>query len=227
MIQRKKGLWRGEGGVNEEIETGKAGDIEEGACGDASFLLQRLPGCRVRTLEPLGSLILVETFVTARTNPPWRPTTMRHAGVGPGEEDPSALAPGFTSNMVPEWAWHRRPRPRCAVRRVRPGYRPTRHRRSDRLASPLASAARAPAAQRLAAASHTSARRRFTSHRNASCDALAGSAVACGPRPPPSRPTRAAFRVPRVPKMCLAAQGGFISSRHPPWPIPSRPGPVA
>ena len=26
------------------------------------FLLQRLPGCRVRTLEPLGSLILVETW---------------------------------------------------------------------------------------------------------------------------------------------------------------------
>ena len=77
---------------------------------------------------------------------------------------------------------------------MRLGYRPTRHWHSGRLASPLASAARAPAAQRLAAASHTSARRRFTSHRNASCDALAGSAVACGPRPPPSRPTRAAFR---------------------------------
>ena len=26
VIQRKKGLWRGEGGVNEEIETGKAED---------------------------------------------------------------------------------------------------------------------------------------------------------------------------------------------------------
>ena len=26
VIQRKKGLWRGEGGVNEEIETGEAED---------------------------------------------------------------------------------------------------------------------------------------------------------------------------------------------------------
>ena len=26
---------------------------------------------------------------------------------------------------------------------------------------------------------------------------------------------------------CLAARGEFIPSRHPPWPIPPRPGPVA
>ena len=42
--------------------SGRQRDLEEGACGGASFLLQRLPGCRVRTLEPLGSLILVETW---------------------------------------------------------------------------------------------------------------------------------------------------------------------
>ena len=45
--------------------SGRQRDLEEGACGGASFLLQRLPGCRVRTLEPLGSLILVETCNSA------------------------------------------------------------------------------------------------------------------------------------------------------------------
>ena len=45
--------------------SGRQMDLEEGACGGASFLLQRLPGCRVRTLEPLGSLVLVETCNSA------------------------------------------------------------------------------------------------------------------------------------------------------------------
>ena len=42
--------------------SGRQRDLEEGACGGASFLPQRLPSRRVRTLEPLGSLILVETW---------------------------------------------------------------------------------------------------------------------------------------------------------------------